>query len=224
MGEVGKLALPGRGGRTGQNAHRVRVWVLATGEYPNEYPNTFTNSLFSRLDVGMSDVTIRPLEPSDWTDVRTIFAEGIATGHATFEAEPPSWEGFDSGKVTHSRFIAADEHGSIVGWVAASPVSARAVYSGVVEHSVYVSHAARGQGIGRILLQAFIDSAEKNGVWTIQSSIFPENAASIGLHSELGFRSIGQRERVAKMTYGPMAGAWRDTVLLERRSQVNGAD
>lgn len=103
------------------------------------------------------------------------------------------------------------------------PVSSRAVYAGVVEHSVYVADAARGRGVGRALLEAFNDSAEAHGVWTIQSSIFPENAPSIGLHAEFGFRSIGRRERVAKMTYGPMAGQWRDTVFMERRSAINGA-
>ena len=172
----------------------------------------------------MSDALIRPLETSDWTEVRRIFAEGIATGHATFEAEPPSWQSFDSGKLAHSRFVAVDEDGTVLGWVAASLVSARAVYAGVVEHSVYVADAARGRGIGRTLLASFIESAEANGVWTIQSSIFPENAASIGLHAEFGFRSIGRRERVAKMAYGPMAGQWRDTVFMERRSEVNGID
>lgn len=171
--------------------------------------------------MGMSDATIRPLSEADWPEVQVIFAEGIATGHATFETEPPSWEGFDSGTVTHSRFVATDSEGVVLGWVAASPVSSRAVYAGVVEHSVYVANAARGQGIGRALLKAFIESAERNGVWTIQSSIFPENAASIGLHAEFGFRSIGRRERIALMTYGPMAGQWRDTVLMERRSEVN---
>jgi len=172
----------------------------------------------------MPDAVIRPLEASDWSEVRRIFAEGIATGHATFEPEPPSWESFNSGKLAHSRFVAVDEDWTVLGWVAASPVSARAVYVGVVEHSVYVADAARGRGIGRALLASFIESAEANGVWTIQSSIFPENAASIGLHAEFGFRPIGRRERVAKMAYGPMAGQWRDTVFMERRSEVNGAD
>lgn len=170
----------------------------------------------------MREITIRPLALIDWPEVRTIFAEGIATGHATFEAEPPStWEGFDLGKVAHSRFVAVGTNGEILGWVAVSPVSSRAVYAGVVEHSVYVADAARGRGIGRALLDTFITSAERNGVWTIQSSIFPENAASIGLHAEFGFRSIGRRERIALMTYGPMAGRWRDTVLMERRSSIN---
>lgn len=169
----------------------------------------------------MSDAVIRPLTPADWAAVRGIFAEGIATGHATFEAEPPTWDGFDSGKVAHSRLVAVDDDGSVLGWVAASTVSSRAVYAGVVEHSVYVAGAAQGRGIGRALLKAFIASAERNGVWTTQSSIFPENTASLALHRQFGFREMGRREGIAKMTYGPLAGQWRDTVLLERRSSVN---
>jgi L-amino acid N-acyltransferase YncA len=169
----------------------------------------------------MDHVTIRALTEADWPAVRRIFAEGIATGHATFEAEPPTWENFDSAKLPHSRLVAVDAGGTILGWVAASPVSSRAVYAGVVEHSVYVSESARGRGVGRALLGAFIDSAEKHGVWTIQSSIFPENASTVGLHAEFGFRSIGRRERIARMTYGPLAGQWRDTLLLEWRSSIN---
>jgi len=180
----------------------------------------FRNATRERLDVGMTSPTIRELTAADWDQVRTIFAEGIATGHATFEPEPPTWEGFTTGKVTHSRFVATRSDGAVVGWVAASPVSSRPVYAGVVEHSVYVMDAARGQGVGRALLEAFIESAEANGVWTIQSSIFPENSASIGLHAEFGFRSVGRRERIALMTYGPLAGQWRDTVFMERRSSL----
>jgi len=170
----------------------------------------------------MSDISIRPLVAADWDDVRRIFAEGIATGNATFESEPPSWEAFDAGRLHHSRFVAVDSEGTVLGWVAASPVSARAVYAGVVEHSVYVAEAARGRGVGGALLEAFITSAEEHGVWTIQSSVFPENAATMGLHAEFGFRLLGRRERVALMSYGPWAGQWRDTVLLERRSSTVG--
>ena len=161
---------------------------------------------------------IRPLTADDWPQVHAIFAEGIATGHATFEPAPPSWSEFDAGKVAHSRLVAVDESGVILGWVAASPVSSRAVYAGVVEHSVYVASAARGRGLGAALLTAFIESAEANGVWTIQSSIFRENEASLRLHAAFGFRTVGHRERIALMTYGPMVGQWRDTLVLERRS------
>jgi len=167
----------------------------------------------------MSDFEIRELSSSDWPAVERIFAEGISTGHATFEAAPPTWQQFDGGRVGHSRLVAVDEAGPIVGWVAASPVSSRPVYSGVVEHSVYVSEAARGRGIGASLLEAFLASAEANGVWTVQSSIFPENTASLVLHSRFGFTEVGRRDRIAKMTHGPRAGQWRDTLLLERRKE-----
>ncbi len=171
----------------------------------------------------MTAPTIRLLAPEDWPQVEAIYAEGIATGHATFEAEPPSWDSFNVGKLPTLRFVAADGD-TILGWAAASPTSARPVYRGVVEHSVYVATAARGQGIGHVLLDALIEAAEAQGVWTIQSSVFPENTASLALHAAHGFRNVGTRERVAKMSYGPMADAWRDTVLIERRSNTTGIE
>ena len=165
---------------------------------------------------------IRPLQAADWPAVQTIYAAGIATGQATFESRTPGWETFDSRHLRGLRLVA--EAGSeILGWAAASPVSAREVYRGVVEHSVYVSPAAKGSGIGRTLLRAVVSAAEDSGIWTLQCSIFPENAASLALHRAEGFRIVGIRERVAKMTYGPQAGQWRDTVFLERRSSIVGA-
>jgi L-amino acid N-acyltransferase YncA len=163
-------------------------------------------------------VTIRPMAGTDWPAVEAIYRAGIDTGNATFETHPPSWEQFDAGKLDIGRLVAVDDTGAVVGWVAASPVSAREVYRGVIEHSVYVSPAAAGQGVGRQLVDAFIDAAENAGIWTIQSSIFPENTASLALHDRAGFRRIGTRERIALMTYGPWAGQWRDTILIERRS------
>lgn len=162
-------------------------------------------------------VTIRSMTGADWPAVKEIYRVGIATGNATFEADPPSWEHFDAGKLGIGRLVASDGAEAVVGWVAASPVSAREVYRGVVEHSVYVSPAAAGQGIGRQLVDAFIAAAENAGIWTIQSSIFPENTASLALHDRAGFRRIGTRERIALMTYGPWGGQWRDTILVERR-------
>jgi phosphinothricin acetyltransferase len=105
----------------------------------------------------------------------------------------------------------------VLGWVAASPVSRRAVYAGVVEASLYVGAAARGRGVGRALMAALLASAEAGGVWTVQSTVFPENAGSLALHAAAGFRVVGRRERIARMTHGPLAGEWRDVVLLERR-------
>jgi len=154
----------------------------------------------------------------DWAEVDRIYREGIATGNATFETQPPSWEAFDSGKLVTGRLVALGDTGTVLGWVAASAVSARDTYRGVVEHSVYVASAATGWGVGRLLLEAFIHAAEADGIWTIQSSIFPENIASLALHERTGFRVVGRRERIALMTYGPWAGQWRDTVFLERRS------
>lgn len=150
-----------------------------------------------------------------------IYQEGIATGHATFEQAPPSAEDFFATRLPEHRFVAV-ESAHVVGWVAASPVSSRAVYAGVLEESVYVAGEAQGRGVGRVLLASLIESTERAGIWMIQSSIFPENEPSLLLHEGLGFRRVGVRERIAKMTYGPMAGRWRDTVLMERRSAVAG--
>lgn len=159
---------------------------------------------------------IRPMTPEDWAAVETIYSHGIATGHATFEAEPPTWEAFDEGKLDVGRLVAVDGE-QILGWAALSKVSTRPVYRGVVEHSVYIAAAARGRGVGSILLAALISAADDAELWTIQSSIFPENTASLALHDRAGFRRVGIRERIAQMTYGPEAGRWRDTILIERR-------
>lgn len=169
-------------------------------------------------------IATRRLEPADWPQVERIYAEGIEDGEATFEAATPAWEDFDAGKRADLRLVAVDEAGAVVGWAAASAVSARAAYRGVVEHSVYVARASRGRGIGRILLDALIGAAEEAGVWTIQSSIFPENAASLRLHEAAGFRVVGRREAIATSVRGPHAGRWRDTVLVERRSTRNGRE
>jgi len=159
---------------------------------------------------------IRSMAREDWAAVEAIYREGIATGHATFEAEPPTWGAFDAGKLDDGRLVAV-EGGRILGWAALSPVSSRPVYRGVVEHSVYIAFAARGRGVGAALLQALVDAADAAELWTIQSSIFPENTASLALHARAGFRRVGTRERIALMTYGPAAGTWRDTILIERR-------
>ncbi|GAA5207196.1 GNAT family N-acetyltransferase [Microbacterium kyungheense] len=167
---------------------------------------------------------IRVMERADWPAVERIYAQGIEDGEATFEVATPTWSAFDAGKLPALRFVAVAKDGAVCGWVAASPVSSRPAYRGVVEHSVYVDRAARGRGIGQLLLGAFIAAAEDAGVWTIQSSIFPENAASLRLHQAAGFRVVGRRERIARAGVGPHAGTWRDTILIERRSsRVDGA-
>lgn len=165
----------------------------------------------------MTSPLVRPMRPDDWPAVERIYRGGIATGHATFESEPPDWQRFDAGKVRDLRFVATADN-AIVGWIAASPTSSRDVYRGVIEHSVYVAPAARGQRVGTSLLDHFCHAADGAGYWMIQSSIFPENEASLALHDRHGFRRVGVRDRIALMTYGPLADQWRDTILIERRS------
>ncbi len=159
-------------------------------------------------------VEIRSLARDDWPAVEEIYAQGIATQLATFETETPTWEQFDAGRLPEHRFVAADGE-RVVGWAALSPTSWRRCYAGVVEHSVYVLEGERGRGVGRSLLQALIESADAAGIWTIQTSIFPENEASMRLHERAGFRVVGRRERIAELD-----GHWRDTLLLERRSPL----
>ncbi len=156
---------------------------------------------------------IRSMTAGDWPDVRRIYEEGIATGDATFQTEAPSWESWDAAHLATCRLVAVDTNASVTGWAALSAVSARPVYEGVVEVSVYVAAEARGHGIGRELLEALIAAAEKDGRWTLQAGIFPENTASVALHERCGFRIVGRRERL-----GRMRGAWRDVLLMERRS------
>ena len=146
--------------------------------------------------------------------VLAIYRAGIEEGNATFETRVPRWEEFSAARLARHRYVATAGT-DVLGWVAASPVSPRPVYCGVVEHSVYVDPAARGRGAGRALLDALIASTEADGIWTIQSSIFPENAASVALHQAAGFRVVGTRERIAQHH-----GRWRDTVLIERRSPI----
>jgi L-amino acid N-acyltransferase YncA len=148
-------------------------------------------------------------------EVLEVYRLGIATGNATFETEPPDWNKFSASRLPDHRFVALDGGGHVLGWVACSPVSDRCVYAGVVEHSVYVHPGARGHGVGRMLLDALITSTEAAGIWTIQSGIFPENTASLALHTACGFRTVGTRERV-----GRHHGTWRDVVLVERRSRA----
>jgi L-amino acid N-acyltransferase YncA len=156
-------------------------------------------------------IEIRPFRDDDWNAVHAIYAQGIATGNATFETEVPPFDRWAAGHAPEHRFVAVSD-GVIVGWIAASPVSDRCAYAGVVEHSVYVDERVRGQGVGRLLLEAFVAHADAAGIWTIQSGIFPENLASVELHQRCGFRIVGTRERL-----GALNGTWRDVLLMERR-------
>ena len=153
--------------------------------------------------------------------VLAVYQQGMDEGQATFETVAPSWGEFDAAKLTDHRFVALGGAGSapgdVLGWVAVAPVSKRAAYAGVVEHSVYVRPDARGRGVARTLLAELIASTEASGIWTVQAGLFPENAASLALPRAAGFREIGLRERV-----GRLHGAWRDVLLMERRSRVAG--
>ncbi len=154
---------------------------------------------------------LRALTEDDWTAVAEIYWDGMRDGLATFETEVPSWEDWDAAHLAGHRLV-AETYTEVVGWAALSPASARRSYAGVVENSVYVARDARGHGVGRALLQALISGARAAGIWTIQTSIFPENRASLALHERCGFRVVGRRERIAKRD-----GIWRDTLFLERR-------
>ena len=154
------------------------------------------------------------MRASDWEQVHAIYLEGVRTGDATFETEAPSWERWDEGHLLFGRLVLR-EGAAVLGWAALSPVSKREVYRGVAEVTVYVAEGARGRGIGRALLAALIAESERNGIWTLQASIFPENTASVELHRRCGFREVGRRERIAKLH-----GVWRDTLLFERRSDA----
>ena len=157
---------------------------------------------------------VRDLRPGDWAEVARIYAEGIATGNATFETEVPSWAAWDAAHLAGHRFL-AERDGRAVGWIALSPASPRPCYAGVAEISVYVAEADRGNGVGSELLAEVLASAERAGLWTLQTSVFPENEPSLALLRRFGFRAVGTRERI-----GRLHGVWRDTVLVERRSEV----
>jgi L-amino acid N-acyltransferase YncA len=163
---------------------------------------------------------VRAMHPADADRVLAIYQAGLNTGQASFETLAPSWADFDATRLPAHRHVAADAStGEIIGWAAASAVSSRPVYAGVIEHSVYVDPSRRGRGVGTALLDALIGSTEAAGIWTIQAGIFPENTASLRLHERAGFRAVGIRERI-----GCHHGRWRDVVLVERRSSIAGAD
>jgi L-amino acid N-acyltransferase YncA len=162
------------------------------------------------------EISIRAMAAEDWEAVRAIYLAGIATGQATFETDIPFWTDWNKAHLPGPRLVAVSDE-AIVGWAALSPVSSRAVYAGVAEVSVYVDENARGRGVGSLLLSALVTHSENDGIWTLQASIFPQNVASVSLHLACGFREVGMRRRIAKLH-----GGWRDTVLLEQRSESVG--
>jgi phosphinothricin acetyltransferase len=163
------------------------------------------------------------MNANDWTQVQSIYQKGISTGHATFEAKVPEWQIWDSNHMTECRLVARSDQ-NILGWAALSPANSRCIYSGVAEVSVYVDPQYQRKGVGANLLAALIKFSEKKGIWTLQAGIFPENQASLELHKRHGFREVGRREKLGKMTFGPLLECWRDVLLLERRSKSIGID
>ena len=159
---------------------------------------------------------IREMQQSDWEVVSTIYSEGIATGYATFEKNIPNFENWDKAHLKTCRLVAIKDE-TVLGWAALSPVSSRCVYGGIAEVSVYVGQNHKGQGVGKLLMKHLIEQSEKEGLWTLQSGIFPENYGSIKLHEKVGFRYIGKREQIGKIN-----GVWKDNLLFERRSKTVG--
>jgi L-amino acid N-acyltransferase YncA len=175
---------------------------------------------------------IVPMLSEFWPAVQQIYREGIATGNATFATEVPAWQEWDAAHLKKCRLVALQpfeepeeeqltmiplNNACVLGWAALRPVSARRVYAGVAEVSVYVATSARGQGVGSALLEALVQESEVSGIWTLQAGIFPENKASIAMHKSHGFRRVGVRRRIGKM-----GNVWRDVLLLERRSAKVG--
>lgn len=163
------------------------------------------------------NILFRNMKKEDWNSVAGIYKQGIETGNATFQKDIPTWDNWNCGHLITCRIV-ADVDNIIVGWAALTPVSGRWVYAGVAEVSVYVSNQYKGEKIGTRLLEKLISESEKEGFWTLQAGIFPENIASLRIHENLGFRKVGFREKIGKMD-----GIWRDTILLERRSKIIGA-
>jgi phosphinothricin acetyltransferase len=172
----------------------------------------------------MGPLSIQPMRAQNWPDVRAIYQAGIDTGHATFESEAPgSFETWLQSHVAELSLVAL-QAGTPLGWAALGPVSSRCVYAGVGEVSVYVAPSYQRRGIGRSLLAALIAQSEQRGYWTLQAGIFPENASSVALHQALGFQALGLRRRLGRMSFGPLAGQWRDVLHVERRSQCVGIE
>ena len=164
-------------------------------------------------------VQIRRMSESDWPEVSRIYQQGIDTGLATLQPDCPSFSEWDQAHLKVCRLVAAQDE-KVIGWAALSPVSGRCVYAGVAEASVYVDPGHWGQGVGKALLAELVIHTEEEGFWTLQSSILRENSASIRLHERCGFRMVGYRERIGQ----DRNGKWRDTILMEKRSDIDLAE
>ena len=174
--------------------------------------------------LGSSLATLGAMTEAHWPEVQAIYQAGIDTGHATFESSPPkSWGSWQQHHINELSLVALDGN-TVIGWACLTPSSGRCVYAGVAEVSVYVAPHAKGRGVGRQLLAALIERSEAKNIWTLQAGIFPENVPSVALHVALGFERVGLRRRLGKMSYGPLAGQWRDVLSLERRSTRAGID
>lgn len=198
--------------------HFILLYIhIRISEYEAAYAwNYISVKAYIRFFKVRKEIQIRSLDKADWPVVRAIYLEGIATDQATLETESPAWGEWNAAHLPAPRIVAVSDE-KVIGWAALGRVSARAVYAGVAEVSVYVANGARGTGVGRALLEKLISASEANNIWTLQANIFPENVASLALHKSCGFREVGRRERIGKMK-----GAWRDTILLERRSNKVG--
>jgi L-amino acid N-acyltransferase YncA/2-polyprenyl-3-methyl-5-hydroxy-6-metoxy-1,4-benzoquinol methylase len=192
----------------------ARITITAT----NDAAPGLHSAIVQAVRPGAPDgVLIRPMRPADAEQVLAIYQAGLDTGQASFETTAPAWDAFDQARLPRHRHVAVSATGDVLGWAAATPVSPRPVYRGVIEHSIYVHPDARGRGIGAALLDALTSSTEADGIWTIQTAIFPENTTSLRLHQQAGFRVVGTRHRI-----GSHHGHWRDVTLLERRSTITG--
>lgn len=161
---------------------------------------------------------IRSISKEHFPEIITIYQQGIDTGNATFETIVPAWEAWNEQKLPYCRLMAVDND-TILGWAALSKVSSRCVYEGVAEVSIYVSQDHRGKRVGEFLMKNLIEESETQGIWTLQSGMFPENEGTISLHKKMGFRVIGFREKIGKLE-----GVWRDNILMERRSKKVGVE
>jgi len=170
--------------------------------------------------LALEQIRLSPLGADDWEAAARVYEAGIAGGNATFESKAPMWEDWAPARAGYPAIAARDSDGQLLGWAALSPTSTRAVYRGVGEVSIYVDPTRARRGVGRALLDALIETSEREGFWTLKAGIFPENVASIALHEHAGFGLVGTSKRIGQMP----DGRWRDVLLFERRSASVGCD